>query len=389
MTETPKVRRVTREELYAMVWRRPMSSLATEFGISGNGLAEICDRLNVPYPPRGYWAKKEAGRPVAITPLPPYKEGMPQAADIHPTLPASPILPEAAESAVTAAQKVTGLTVPEDLSDLHPRVKAWLSQYKKDQQERIQENRRHRHDSWWHTRLLPDLTDRDLYRFRVTSAIFKGIEKAGGGIEKSPLIGRITFKIDVHEVECSIVEKMFKPLKLSEEQKVWTAYQHHHQTGLASSGFLRVSITTYLDGRQFQWIETEKQKIGDILPAIVGGIMAAGPILEHRKREREERERQYRAEEMRRYEARRRKEINDKRWNQFRMLAANWEEQRRLRAFLTEVEKHAASESDAVVPDIPLTSWIAWAKEHTDALDPFRDGVVGLFGAVAEASERT
>ena len=60
-TET-ETRRLTREELYAMVWRTPMSRLAEEFGITGNGLAKICDRLEVPYPPRGYWAKKQAGR---------------------------------------------------------------------------------------------------------------------------------------------------------------------------------------------------------------------------------------------------------------------------------------------------------------------------------------
>lgn len=31
-----------------------MSKLAAEFGVSGNGLAKICDRLKVPYPGRGY-----------------------------------------------------------------------------------------------------------------------------------------------------------------------------------------------------------------------------------------------------------------------------------------------------------------------------------------------
>jgi hypothetical protein len=46
------------EELYRMVWDRPMIRLAEEFGITENGLAKICDRLDVPYPPRGHWAKK-------------------------------------------------------------------------------------------------------------------------------------------------------------------------------------------------------------------------------------------------------------------------------------------------------------------------------------------
>ena len=50
---------LSREELYALVWATPMSRLAIQYGLSGNGLAKICRRLDVPYPPRGYWARKE------------------------------------------------------------------------------------------------------------------------------------------------------------------------------------------------------------------------------------------------------------------------------------------------------------------------------------------
>src|SRR5438045_197743 len=60
---------LTREELHALVWRIPMSRLADQFGISGNGLAKICRRLDVPYPPRGWWAKKAAGKTLSISPL--------------------------------------------------------------------------------------------------------------------------------------------------------------------------------------------------------------------------------------------------------------------------------------------------------------------------------
>ncbi|MFQ5562704.1 MAG: hypothetical protein ACE5FO_03950 [Parvularculaceae bacterium] len=55
---------LTRKELYAQVWRKPMSRLAAEYGLSGNGLAKICDRHKIPYPPRGHWAKKAAGKKV-------------------------------------------------------------------------------------------------------------------------------------------------------------------------------------------------------------------------------------------------------------------------------------------------------------------------------------
>jgi hypothetical protein len=74
-------RRVTREELYQMVWDKPMIRLAEEFGITGNGLAKVCGRLDVLYPPRGHWAKKEAGKPVVTLKLPPRRDGIPSAAD--------------------------------------------------------------------------------------------------------------------------------------------------------------------------------------------------------------------------------------------------------------------------------------------------------------------
>jgi len=382
-----KARRVTREELYEAVWQKPMSRLAEDFGITGNGLAKICDRLDVPYPPRGYWAKKEAGKPVVTFKLPSRKDGVPAATDIYPTPPKPAPLPEAQEAAAIVTEKIEGITVPDDLADLHPRMKVWIAEHKKLQKEREQENRRRRHDAWWTPPLVPDLTERDLYRFRVTSAIFKAVEKAGGRIEKSPITGKVTLQIEGHAVECSIVEKLVKSLKQRDETMKWTAYPDHHQSGLDSSGFLRVSITTYLGGRQPQWIETDKMKISGVLPEIVSTIMSAGPILEQARRDREERERQHREEEARRYEARRLKEIDDKRWNRFREFAGNWEERQRLLVFIAEIERRLAEEEEVAIVGSPLSDWIAWAKERAEALDPFDEGVAGVFDAISKVSQ--
>jgi len=58
---------LARQELYDLVWSTPMTKLAESFGISDVGLAKICDRHRVPTPPRGYWAKKVAGKKVKQT----------------------------------------------------------------------------------------------------------------------------------------------------------------------------------------------------------------------------------------------------------------------------------------------------------------------------------
>jgi hypothetical protein len=47
-----------------------MVKIAKEFGISDPGLAKTCKRLDVPVPPRAYWAKLQAGRAVSKPPLP-------------------------------------------------------------------------------------------------------------------------------------------------------------------------------------------------------------------------------------------------------------------------------------------------------------------------------
>jgi hypothetical protein len=61
--------RLTREELYSLVWAKPMTEVGQDFQISDRAMAKICARKQVPVPPRGYWAKKNAGKSVPKIPL--------------------------------------------------------------------------------------------------------------------------------------------------------------------------------------------------------------------------------------------------------------------------------------------------------------------------------
>lgn len=55
-------RDLSREELFAMVWERPTSEIANELGISDVAVGKLCEKLQVPKPPRGYWARVVAGQ---------------------------------------------------------------------------------------------------------------------------------------------------------------------------------------------------------------------------------------------------------------------------------------------------------------------------------------
>jgi hypothetical protein len=48
--------KLTRQELYDLVWSKPMIHAAKELGISDVMLGKICKEQKIPKPPQGYWA---------------------------------------------------------------------------------------------------------------------------------------------------------------------------------------------------------------------------------------------------------------------------------------------------------------------------------------------
>ena len=73
-----------REEIYSKVWNQAAMHVAKEYGISGSMLARICTELNVPRPPRGYWARSTAARRGLKKHLPKLKEGAPDFWAVNP-----------------------------------------------------------------------------------------------------------------------------------------------------------------------------------------------------------------------------------------------------------------------------------------------------------------
>lgn len=65
---------LTRDQLYELVWSKPMQHIAKDYGISDRAMAKLCARKQVPVPPRGYWAKKSSDQKVVRPPLPAFVE---------------------------------------------------------------------------------------------------------------------------------------------------------------------------------------------------------------------------------------------------------------------------------------------------------------------------
>lgn len=136
---------MTREELHKQVWSQPMRTLAATLGISDVALAKRCKAANVPVPPRGWWARKEAGKDVEISALPPLPfvmanyfpaldqartggEPLRQGLDQNATLPEPPIFRDLAQVQVEIRAAVRPIKVPPTLTAPHALVARLLKQ---------------------------------------------------------------------------------------------------------------------------------------------------------------------------------------------------------------------------------------------------------------------
>ena len=67
--------RFTRQELYDLVWSKPITHLAAELGVSVGLLGALLRRADVPKPSPGHWMRKEFGKPIEQPPLPKKRSG--------------------------------------------------------------------------------------------------------------------------------------------------------------------------------------------------------------------------------------------------------------------------------------------------------------------------
>jgi hypothetical protein len=61
--------KLTRAELYDLVWSKPLNKIADEYSLNAIHLGQICDTYDVARPPMGYWQKLEHGKHVVKPPL--------------------------------------------------------------------------------------------------------------------------------------------------------------------------------------------------------------------------------------------------------------------------------------------------------------------------------
>src|SRR6185295_14421040 len=180
--------RLTREQLYDLVWSEPMQRLSKQIGISDVAIAKHCRKLGVPVPERGYWNKLHVGKEVVRAELPPRDLGTINNVEMSGTL--TPELrayitgePGVASGADDGIEILTArfqkrlgkVPVPRSLAKTHPQVAALLAKDEKLQQKAAESPYL---SSFYQARFDSPPERR---RLRIINGIFLAAASVGGG----------------------------------------------------------------------------------------------------------------------------------------------------------------------------------------------------------------
>lgn len=258
-----KGKSVSREELYQQVWQTPMSKLAEQYGISGNGLAKICRKLKIPYPGRSYWARKAAGKHVIQYQLQQPDADTPTEITITPYSAKVDNRPsEATQQALNRQQEaVSEIPVPDRLTAPHPIIRQWTQEHKEEKRQAREQSRR----TPWLSNLyaVSEPTSLDRRRYRILSALFKALEQHGFTIKSDPY-KQVHFEYQGERIDFTLREKQKQVRQpLNDDEKRWrSATDRQWVQELQPTGKLIFTIKSYLErGMRQEWLETEQKRM--------------------------------------------------------------------------------------------------------------------------------
>jgi hypothetical protein len=363
---------LTRQELYERVWTTPMTQLALEYGLSDNGLRKICIRHDIPLPKRGYWAKKQYGKPIKRKPLKPASD--PEVETICITVYDKEIRkPEAINDPKLLKiiqyenNPKNRIRVPKRSSGhnaLVEKTRKSLLKMSLDQFGRYERN----HQSILPVSVSPNALGRGL---RIMEALLKAFDKRKYNYEIiKNRISLLSVEIMDEKISISLIEKVSRePYTPTKEEKLkakkssyfdWR--KHHYQT----IGKLQLNIDGYSSGIKKQWNDTEKTPLEECLNLFMIELVKAALVQRKRNIEREEEERIWHARHMeylrqvelqKQEEEKRQKLIQD---------AENYQRAELIRRYIS------ARTISVILQDNldPLDSWRSWAEAVADDLDP-------------------
>lgn len=364
--------RIERGALYRRVWETPLRTLAREFGISDVALKKHCRKLDVPTPGLGYWAKREAGHAPRRVPLPKAKADTPSFTEIvgggasEPK--ARPVEGPVWEQSQYEADETHRIVVADDLEGAPRAVRhtrAMLRHAKPDERGLV----RPYGEAWLDVSVTRDSVDRALrilHAFLTACAArnFPVTLSKDGQPDTTVVIRGEALAVRVEEQTRREERKAANPPRRPHEYAPppYPRYEYF------PTGRLTFRIAErYLPDVRCSWADGARQRVEDCLNDVMIGLVAAAEAKRIAREAAEAQRRKWEDEERQRAERARVRELEERRFKQLLHDCDGWDLATRLRAFAEAAERRG-TETARGAED--LAAWVAWVKQHADALDP-------------------
>jgi len=347
----------TREELYDLVWSKPVTHIAKEYGFSDSGIRKICKKINIPLPKSGYWSKVKHNKKVIKEKLPKQEEN-PNIVLVNSK--SGKFVDNAYLSEITLKkleiEKDTSLNliVPNRLSKPHKYISATKEYYKKIKVVEQRGGRRSQLDST--DVIWMDVSNEIIPRaLRLMNTLIEAFEKRNHKI----YINHVT-KVEIYEQSYA-----FRLMEKSKRVKRVNKY------GGVSNDLVPIGELCFKIDRTYpkkEWSDTKTIPLEDRLLDII-------VWLEIKAEKDRQREIEYKIQCKIREEERKKEEeyrkLQAAELSKFESLlhtATRWHKSQYLRNYIREFEQYAIKTNTL---DSEKEEWIAWAKEKADWYDPF------------------
>ncbi len=347
-----------RKSLYEEVWSVPKKKLTKKLGITYYHLTKICDELNIPTPPLGYWKKLKHNKKVKKPPLP--KEG-PESytlkkkdlinSDIHELLP----------------KKVKEITVKKHLRNPHPIVRATHNQLKEREVDRYK-RLEPRGEGFLDVSVSQDNLKRAL---RIMDAIIRELERQNFiiGTEYNYKRSNLYVSIDKVKLYLRIREKCYRVTNPPDESGGYS--WRHPKYEYFPDGKLRLEISTFHSGEPHQLIQdTKKQTLedqtNDFFPLFFHVAQERKKHLDKMEARHQERERRHKLY----IEANKQITAEQDRLHSLEDSAESFTKSQYIYDFITEIEKQKSELELTEEEYLKFKAWIIWARNHAKRLNP-------------------
>jgi len=388
----------SREDLYSAVWSKPMMNLAEEFGISGRGLAKLCERLKVPVPPRGYWRKFSLGQSIKKTSLPNVEftryekwknqtslddlERRRKAVKEHSEIFNNPDIEikdknihEVASRTLQAEQTRNPMVIVSEQDVTSPMVKKFLISQTR--------NKNTLPSNKYSGKLAIDVTESCALRAGLLmETLLQGFKarKWDFSIEKEDASphDRMFVNLFGQRIYFAIIEPVTnKRFPLTEKER--KAYEEDHHYGRVpkyryiptATGRLLLSIN---DGKRVyqSWEDRGKQLIEASIKEIMLGFIYIAIQSSNETILALEREQRLKLEQARKLEEERLKRLDAKRYEKLIADSEDYSRMRKIQDYVEYVKNQA--QDQAAEPDNEISKWLEWAQSKINDLNPLKTG---------------